>query len=105
MEVDAIEATKCSTNLILGTNCLLKQILLYMYCIGGKCMLITHLVLERIQTKEKPHGERRTCAQAGSSRQVSHVMDFNSTIHSEKLKAPSHRWMLDCTVGIHVFNF
>src|SRR5204863_5303222 len=45
MEVDAIEATIRGTNLILGTNCLLQKMLLYVYCIRGECMLITHLVL------------------------------------------------------------
>jgi hypothetical protein len=105
MEVDAIETTVCSTNLILRPDSLSKQVLLHMYCIGGKCVLVAQLVFERIKAEKEAHGKCGTCAQTSPSRQVSHMVDFDPAVNPEKLEACADGWMLDHIIAIHIFNF
>jgi hypothetical protein len=82
VEVDAIEASMCGTYLILCANGFLKQILLDEYCIGSECVLVSHLVFERIKSEKKADCKRRTRAQARSGRQVSYVVNFHSLLDS-----------------------
>src|SRR5271166_1329890 len=80
MEVDTVEASIGSTDLILRANCFLKQFLFNVDCVGGKSLFIAHSVLKRIETEEKPYGKSRTRTQTCAGRQVSHMVDFQAFV-------------------------
>src|SRR5208282_686354 len=104
VEIDAIEASVCRTNLVLCPNCLFKQLLFDVYGFGSKYLLIAHLVLERVKAEQKPNRECRTRAQAGARRQIRYVMNLDTIVDSQVLQASAHRWMLNCIVPGNVFD-
>ena len=103
-KVDAIEPSECSANLILRADSLLEQFLLNVNCVGSKRMLVTHSVLERIKTEQKPYRERRTRTQTGSSGQVGNMVNFDTLVDAKELETAPHRGMLDRVVTTDIFN-
>ena len=73
--------------------------------IGGQRVLVPHLILERVQTEEKPDGKSRTGPQPGAGGQVGNVMDLDSLVDFQELKTCANRRMFDCSVATHVFYF
>ncbi len=80
MEVDAIEASIGGANLILRADSLLKQFLFNLDGVSGKGLFVTHSVLEGVETKKKAYRKSRTRTQTRSSRQVSHMVNFETLV-------------------------
>jgi hypothetical protein len=67
-------------------------------------MLITHPVLKSMETEKKAYSESRTGTQARSSRQVSHVLNFDAFVNPQELEATADRWMFDGTIVGDIFH-
>jgi hypothetical protein len=70
----------------------------------GKRMLVTHLVLKRMEAEEKAHGERRTCAQACSGWQVRNMVNLYAFFDAEKLQAGADGRVLDGIIASYILN-
>jgi len=104
VEVNTIETPVRGANLILRPNRLMKQLLLNVHSIGGKCMLITHLLPQSIKAEEEAYCKCRARAQTGSSWQISHMMNFDALIDFHELQARAHRRVFDAVVPADVLD-
>jgi hypothetical protein len=103
-KIDPIEPTVSGADLVLRAHNLMNQLLLDMDRVIGKRAFISHLVLKRVKSEEKPDRKRGACSKARPRRQICDVMDLYALVDTDEFETFANRRMLDFIISADIFD-